>query len=280
MNDRRVVEIANEIRLLQNERPSAVLVVEGRDDRLLMEKFIDPDACRIVVAENKKRVEDVIQILDNEPRTGILGLVDADFDRIAGRLPVSQNIVMPDGHDVESMLIRSPALDNVLVEFGSEKKIDSFNSDPFEAIDRIARTIGCLRLYSARSSENLRFAGMDVSQFIDRTSFRIKQSEFLSEIKRRSQRPTLDDVQLLGAMSEVDNEEHESAQLSNGSDLVAILSYALRRTFGTNNASTVSEAILRTSLRLAYHRSDFENSGLFQDIRRWEQEFFGFRILT
>lgn len=280
MKNRRAVEIANEVRLLQNERLTSILIVEGRDDRLLMEKFINLDACRIVVAENKTKVEDVIQILDDEPRTGVLGMVDADFDRITDRPSISRNIVMPDGHDIESMLIQSAAIDSVWVEFGDAEKIASFERDALELIERIAQHIGCLRLHSMRSLLNLRFAGMNVANFIDCNSFQFNRTEFVKEIKNRSQRQNLENSQLLNAMTEIDAEGHKSAQLSNGSDLVAILSYALRRTFGTNKALRVSQETLRTSLRLAYHRSDFENSGLFQDIRRWEQEFLGFPIVT
>ena len=280
MKNRRAVEIANEVRLLQNERLTSILIVEGRDDRLLMEKFINLDSCRIIVAENKTKVEEVIQILDDEPRRGVLGMVDADFDRIIDRPSISRNIVMPDGHDIESMLIQSPAIDSVWVEFGDAEKLASFESDALESIERIAQHIGCLRLYSMRSLLNLRFTGMNVSNFMGCNSFQFNRTEFVKEIKNRSQRQNLETSHLLNVMTEIDAEGHESAQLSNGSDLVAILSYALRRTFGTNNALTVSEKTLRTSLRLAYHRSDFENSGLFQDIRRWEQEFLGFRIVT
>ncbi len=279
MKNRRAVEIANEVRLLQNERLTSILIVEGRDDRLLMEKFINPGKCRIVVAENKTKVQDVVRILDDEPRTGVLGMVDADFDRITGKPAISRNIVMPDGHDIESMLIQSAAIKSVWVEFGSAEKIASYENTALNSIDRIAQYIGCLRLHSMRSLLNLRFSGMNVANFIDRNSFQFNRTAFVNEIKNRSQRQNLEDSELLNAMTEIDAEGHESAQLSNGSDLIAILSYALRRTFGTNNASEVNEDKLRTSLRLAYHRSDFEKSELFSDIRRWEMESQSFRIL-
>ena len=279
MKNRRAVEIANEVRFLQNERLTSIFIVEGRDDRLLMEKFINPDMCRIVVAEGKAKVEKVIQILDDEPRVGVLGMVDADFDRITGRPGISRNIVMPDGHDIESMMIRSDAIESVLIEFGSGEKIKAFENSVFESIDRIAQHIGCLRLYSMRSSLNLKFSSMNVANFIEHGSLLFNQTEFLKEIKNRSQQHDLEDSHLLTAMIEINAEGHESTQLSNGSDLVAILSYALRRTFGMNNASEVSEDKLRASLRLAYHRSDFEESELFLDICRWEIESQNFRIL-
>ena len=279
MRNKQAVEIANEVRFLQNERLTSILIVEGRDDRLLIEKFINPEVCRIIVAENKTKVEEVVRILDDEARAGVLGMVDADFDRITGRPGISRNIVMPDGHDIESMLIQSAAIESVWVEFGSAEKMASFENNALKSINRIAQSIGCLRLHSMRSLLNLRFSGMNVANFIDHNTFQFNRTAFVNEIKNRSQRQNLEDSKLLNAMTKIDAEGHESAELSNGSDLITILSYALRRTFGTNNASEVSEDKLRTSLRLAYHRSDFEKSELFSDIRRWEMESQSFSIL-
>ena len=278
MIKRTAVEIANEIRFLQNERSTAILLVEGRDDKLLMEKFIDRGTCRIIVAQGKEQVEQVLRIVDAACRTGVLGIVDADFDRIEGRKGVSQNIVMPDGHDIETMMMRSPAIDSIWIEFGSAQKVNSFD-DTFELIDDIARRIGCLRLHSLRSSLNLRFNGMRVTKFIDRRSMQFDQNKFVQEIKDLSQRHDLDDDQLISAMIEIDNEGHDNAQLANGSDLVAVFSHGLRSAFGTNDASKVSDVNLRRLLRSAFHHSDFQKSQLFQQIRQWESDSRDFMIL-
>src|SRR6267378_656553 len=99
---RRPVFIANEIRLKRSHHPGAFLVLEGRDDRLLNEVLTDRGACQIVVGEGKERVLDIVSILEHDGFPGVLGLVDADFDRING-VAYGPNVVVTDGHDLESM---------------------------------------------------------------------------------------------------------------------------------------------------------------------------------
>ena len=130
-------EIANEIRMRRSQFSGTFLIVEGRDDRLFMENFISQSTCKIEVAEGKQRVCDVIYVLDKDNFDGVLGLIDADFDRIEGVPDRSQNLVMPDSHDLIMMLVNSPALDRVLTEHGSRKKLETFEENVLQAlIDR------------------------------------------------------------------------------------------------------------------------------------------------
>ena len=105
------------------------LIVEGRDDRLFMVRFVALETCEIRVAYGKQNVCDVIDILDEDLFSGALGLIDADFDRIEGISSRSQNIVMPECHDLMTMLVCSPALTRVARELGSEEKLESLGKD-------------------------------------------------------------------------------------------------------------------------------------------------------
>ena len=89
---RRPVIIANEIRMKRSQHLGAFLVVEGRDDRLFCERYID-DRCGVVVAGGKEGVLEVIRILDDYGFAGALGMVDPDFDLIEGARFPSLNIV-------------------------------------------------------------------------------------------------------------------------------------------------------------------------------------------
>ena len=54
--------------------------------------------------------------------------MDADFD-LLDEIPVSSlNVMRGDCHDLEALLVRSPALDRVLREFGSAGKMQRFVS--------------------------------------------------------------------------------------------------------------------------------------------------------
>lgn len=168
MMRRRPVVIANEIRLKRSQHAGSFLVVEGRDDRLFCQRFIDLASCKIVVAENKENVIDVVQILEENEFEGVVGVVDSDFDFIEGRIASSPNLASTDLHDLECMLLQSAALEALLSEFGSQTKLDGFGRDIREVLIAAASPTGYLRLYSERNGLDLRFDGINYSRCVDR----------------------------------------------------------------------------------------------------------------
>jgi Protein of unknown function (DUF4435) len=276
---RRPVVIANEIRLKRSQFRGSFLVVEGRDDRLLSERFADLSQCKIQVAEGKASVCEVISILDNDGFAGVAGLVDADFDRIQGRQTPSANIIVSDLHDLESMLIRSRALDAVLVEHGSSEKLQLLGRDVRELLILAASPIGCLRLHSERCQLNLRFDGLDYGRCINQRTLEIDSLQLIEAVKNRSQRPELSTQVLLTAIEEIRAENHNPWELCAGPDLIATLSIGLRRAFGTNNSSDVNEDQLRRALRLAYTTEEFKSSSFGQSLSNWESRNSPFVIL-
>ena len=108
---------ANAIRLKRQEHEGSFLVVEGRDDRLFFEQFVDRQYCWVIVADGKQNVADVVGILEADGFPGVAGVSDADLDHMEGVRPESDNnIILLETVDLEALLIRSPALDRVLVE--------------------------------------------------------------------------------------------------------------------------------------------------------------------
>src|SRR5712692_8435090 len=179
------VAIANEIRLKRSQHRGTFVVVEGRDDRLLYEKFFaDPHQCRFVVAGNKARVCEVIRILDSDGFYGALGIVDADFDLLDGTSVSSSNIVRGDCHDIEAMLVRSPAFDKVLREFGSEDKIGKLitrtETDIRSVLLAAASPLGYLRWHSQRPALQLRFEELQFAGFIDMRTLTVNRSALIT----------------------------------------------------------------------------------------------------
>ncbi len=74
--------IANKIRLRREVSSSTFLLVEGSSDKVFYEHFVDNAACELEIAAGKVRVINVIDILDKSGFCGVLGIVDADFDRL------------------------------------------------------------------------------------------------------------------------------------------------------------------------------------------------------
>ena len=279
MNSRRPVVIANAIRLKRSDHKGCFLVVEGRDDRLFFEQFADKATCRIVVAETKEKVVQVTQLLDDYNFPGVVGIMDADFDRIEGHESGSTNLILLETCDLEALLIRSTALDRVLIEFGSRKKIKAFGRDIRDALTAAALPIGCLRLHSRRDGQNLRFQGLRYSSCVNSTSLIINRQALIREVKNRSQRPDLSSDELEQAIQVIEHSVQEPWQLCTGDDLVSILAVGLTKALGTKSSTEVSNEVLRRSLRLAYETSDFANSQLIRELQSWTKRNPGFQIL-
>jgi hypothetical protein len=279
MIGQRPVVVANELRLWRAVHKGAFLLLEGRDDRLFYEKFVDGMACKIKVVENKANVCEIVRILEAEDFPGILGIVDADFDLIEGRAVSSENLVFGDSHDLEGMLIRSPALGGILIEFGSSSKIERFGRDIRTAILRAAYPVACLRLYSERSGGMLWFSGLSHRRFVDPHTLNIDRTALVREVKNCSQRQDIPDGHLVEQIEHIEREGHDPWQLCVGDDLLAALSIGLRGAFGNSNAQQVRDDQLRTALRLAYNSNHFITSLQHLAIKRWETCNDAFRIL-
>ena len=272
-------EIASEIRMSRSQFSGTFLIVEGRDDRLFMERFISPSKCTILVAEGKQKVCEVIDILEKGNFDGVLGIIDADLDRIEGNPDRSHNLVMPEYHDLIMMLVRSPALDLTLKELGSRPKLVAFRENVLDALINRALPVGYLRLYSLREELGLRFRNMNYSAWINRSSFVADTPALIETVKNHSQRPDLSSSVLAMAIEELYGSGHDPYEICNGTDVIEILSIGLRRVLGNKNAQAVGVEILKSFLRAAYSEQNFSSSDLKRDIEEWQSKRPGFQVL-
>ena len=142
----------NAIRLRRSAFSGTFLLVEGSSDKVFYQRFIDKQQCKIVVVSGKPsskyRVIKILEILDGSNFAGVLGIVDADCDRLNNIVHKSPNLLSTDTHDLETTLIKSQALDKVLFEFGSEAKIAKFGRDIRQTLTDAGIAVGYLRWIS------------------------------------------------------------------------------------------------------------------------------------
>src|SRR5262245_19497546 len=120
------VEIANEIRMTRTSHDGAFLIVEGDTDARFYKRMVDSGKCRISIAHNRENAVQLVTILQGDNFAGFLAIVDADFDVLEGAVFGSSNIFLTDTHDLETMMLKSPALEKLLLEMESETKLDDF----------------------------------------------------------------------------------------------------------------------------------------------------------
>jgi len=253
--------------------------VEGSDDGRLYRRFIDRTKCQLIVGLNKQNVISAIHLLDADNFAGALGLVDSDFDALDGTPVHSTNILRSECHDLEALLVRSPALEAVLHEFASQEKLERFENNYGNNLRNwivaTARPLGYLRWYSARRGLNLRFEGLHFSRFVNARTLKLDNAGLRAEIKNQSQNHAISEDELHTAGWPTKQNE-DAWQVCCGHDLVELLTLALRRCIGSRQGLTTED--VAQGLRLAFSEQHFAVSELRASIARWESQS-GFHIL-
>ncbi len=274
---------ANQIRMRRSTFTGVFLLVEGSSDKFFYECFVDKLICQISVISgkpsSKERVIAVLDILEKSNFLGVLGIVDADFDRLESLSYNSPNLLLTDTHDLETMLINSPALDKVLREFGSEDKINKFGMKVRTALVEAGISIGYLRWISQRDQLNLTFNGIKYSKFINEQNLQIDEINLIKEVKNKSQALSLDNDTIQQQIAALKSGNHDCWQVCCGHDLVEILSLGLRKAIGTMKSSDIEPDSLERSLRLAYETAYFRQTQLCSDIYKWESKNVPFQVL-
>lgn len=151
---RSAADIVVEIEMIKTNWAGQFLLVEGPSDECFFGPRISGGA-QIVQCSGKRNVEDAFALLDadaNHKNTIALGVVDEDYDWLTGHFVQSANILKFDPRDLESMLIRSGALQSVLAEFAERDSVRTFESSGLsvlEALAERAEIFGRIRMYNS-----------------------------------------------------------------------------------------------------------------------------------
>lgn len=266
--------IANEIRMERTQHKGSFVIVEGDSDCKTYEQFFDDMECQVVIAKSKDNAIDAHLILKANSVRGVLTIIDSDFMKCLGISPPGKDILTTDTHDLETMILKSPAFEKLLKEYGSAKKITLFKEthrkDILKTITNIGIFIGYLELLSIKDRLGLRFEGLSYRKFIEESTLKIDLKKLVTTIKNHSQQHSLNDAAIIKKITDIHKEKYNKWDICCGHDLMCILSYALRKTIGTNNAKDVKQDILEKCLRLSYEQDYFQSTNLYSFIKKWE----------
>jgi hypothetical protein len=276
--------VANAVRMKRSLFVGAFLIVEGVADKRTYGLVIDHEACKIEIAYGRSNVLGATLILNSDGFPGVLAIVDADVDRLSGEVPSQSNVLRTDLHDLECMILNSPAFDRVLDEFGSEERVEQFALRRGALVARelavSAVPLGCLRLISIQNDLGLKFEGLTFSRFVEVNELRINVRNMVREVVNNSQKHCLDQAQLGERVSEEVQKGHDYWQVSCGHDIVELLSLAFRRTFRSESGGEVAPERLERSLRLAYGATELRNTDLYRAMQEWDQDHPGYSVLA
>jgi hypothetical protein len=280
---------ANTVRQQRSTFSGTFLLVEGRSDKVFYSNFVDNVFCRFLVTDGKDNAMTTLNSLEKSGYTGILAIVDADFDRLESLPHQSPNLLRTDTHDLETMILQSPALDKLLAIFASDDKLKEFGRNVRTALLEAGMSIGYFLWLSKSENLNLTFDGIKFKEFINDKTLQINELKLINEVKNKSQPAAKSalsdpsDIQKRIAAKKKDN--HDPWQVCRGHDLVEILSIGLRKALGSNKVIDVEarsderKSTLENQLMLAYETAYFLKTHLYQKILDWESSNLPFKVL-
>jgi hypothetical protein len=99
-----------------------------------------------------------------------LAVVDADFSRLENAPPPTGSVLLTDLHDIECMMLASPAFEKLVGEFADVLRIRAFEQrvghSLLEVLARNVMPLGYLRWVSLRQRLNLRFDELHFHRFV------------------------------------------------------------------------------------------------------------------
>jgi hypothetical protein len=242
-------------------------------DEVFFERLTDADRCRIDVANGRENAMDAFAEIRNTGFAGALFIVDADFDVVDGRLPLPVGLLFTDTHDVETMLIKSPALDKLLRQVGQRDKITAFRKKHGDIRERLLASgapLGRLLWLSLHDGLNLRFEELRYGKFIDDKTLDVDERKMIKAVLDHSGRHDLDQGTIASALASLRSADHNPWHLCCGHHLTEILAIALRKAIGTNNSKDMPVEQVEHMLMLAYEAVDFRSTELYGAIHAWE----------
>ena len=267
-------DIANNISMIRSSHKGPILVVEGITDSRLYNKFIDRDEVKVVVGHSKDNVKrSISEVWGRKRDRSIIGIIDADLDRLCSKR-YDPPLFLTDKRDLETMILSSPALDDVLTEFADRDLLMDFERDHGNIRDVLARCaypIGLLMYISSRDRIGLSFKDIDYRFFINGRTLSADIRKMVEEIFSISLNKGIGKKELMDLISEEEEVLDDPWIAVRGHDAVNILAIGLNNAFGSYNSKNMKSGELSGALRLSYNMDYFEDTTIYKDILRWSE---------
>ena len=268
------LDIANTVSMLRSSHKGPIIVVEGVTDSRLFGKFIDRDEVKILIAFSKDNVRrSVTEVWGRRNDKTIMGIIDADIDRLCDK-KYTPPIFLSDKRDLETMIMSTRALDDVLAEYSDPQLLEKFENDHGKVGDIVARSaypIGLLMFISSRERMGLSFKNIDHATFINRKTLAIDIRKMIDEVFAQSLNKGIGKKELADMIAEEEEVLNDPWIAVRGHDAVSVLAIGLLEIFGAYNSKDINGGQLSGALRLAFGFDYFRDTDLYKETMKWSQ---------
>jgi len=223
-------------------------------------------------ANGKVNAVRVAQMCDQGKVPRVRVVVDADYDRVLGRVCSSPRVVYTDLNDLECTMVGCGVLEHLSAEIMSDAALVGLSEKLCgrtlrQALIEGAATIGKYRLANEVGGYGLRFRNMPASTVLMKDTFEVDERALRQWITDAN--PESRELDSLWHLVDGDSlHGYDPVDLCNGHDLVELLA-AFTARYGPENQRAVWErANLETLLRIGF-RGCCEHSEMVSALRAW-----------
>ncbi len=241
--------IVTEIHMMRSTFKGIHFLVEGEDDSKFWKDYLHRENVTLVNCEGKPNLIATALQIEAAAIPRVTGVYDADFDRLHGTHPHSPNILTPtDDNDLETMLLKSAALDKLLSQYADAKKLAAFQDrigkTVVEHVAQTARHFGQLRFLNSVANLRIDFKHLSPYRFVEIESWNVKTDELQAKFAELT---STSPAELATALQTHCQHDTEWAYVQ-GHDATRILAQGLRKTIANEQMDEHSVTrILRTA---------------------------------
>ncbi|MFH8260619.1 DUF4435 domain-containing protein [Streptomyces roseolus] len=261
--------IANEVAMLRNSMNGPIALVEGETDIRVYKRFFMPAPhVRMIYCKGKPVLREVMRKLgDRRVSQGVLGICDADYDRILGRRS-GDGVFFADLHDAETMIAHSSSFHRVFDELFNRESSQREFQEVRDSLFAIAARIGAIRLWNERNSTSLKFNGVNPGGHL-KSDGAFDVAGFVADLLDNSVSSNISHSDLIEVYGE--GSQEKDAEMASGHDFCALLAAQVCHARSSDGYEVAAE-VVEAMLRLSFDDSSFSMTDLSRNLGRWEQE--------
>jgi hypothetical protein len=254
--------VVAEIEMLRAAAKITGFIVEGHDDSRFWRARTFAHDVTIVDCEGKQNLIDVARHASETGKNYVVGVYDADFDRIGNVRHYPDLLAITDENDLETTLLRSPCLEKLLNHFADAEKVSAFESKKgvsvCDYIESIAVKFGELRFLNHQNRLGVNFDYLSPYRFVRPEDWEFDLPELHAQF-----------LQLSG-ISQADLDLHLRSTnrfgkwiLAQGHDCVKILTQGMKNVLARRQAT---EGDITRLLGLAFDDAQLKATQMYTEI--------------
>lgn len=272
-------DVAAEIRIERQVHKGSFLLLEGERDIGRFSDFADVDECSIVNCYGRPRLLGAIEILYDEGFSGALGLADADFDRVLGRLKEHEGVIYSSFHDFDIDMMMSGIFDKYIREAGDAAKCQAMGttSGIISALMEGIKPVSVAKYLNERGNIKYKLRSIHIDRCIN--GINVVIPDYIDLIFEGYSPTVAEKAAVEGLITTHSSNQFDLLQITNGHDFFINLGMGLRGILGNRTSSQTYGREVEMHFRLSFGERQFKKLDAFSKILEWEVENYPYRIL-